>query len=350
MEITKAINSTQIAKLAGVSRSTVSKVINNYPDIPEETKQKVRSVIEKHRYTPNASAQVLKGKAQCVVALYVYASEVDVNKDALSSIGSPYVMGVIANFINAAKQYNHRMMVEMLRHGDDELETLHRIRGHFESKSITAAVFLGLTKSSTFIDQLVADNLPVAVIDRDVDDNRRAINIYTDDALGTFNATSHLINEGYRCILFLGGDQDKRSAKMRSSGYKQAMKQHGLTPEILEGEYSEQAGARAVDHILKMQPRPDAVVCSCDAVAYGLIKKLNETDQNYLNQLALTGFDDTDFNDFLSPPLSSVRVDFAAMASNTITALLDPEHYQPEPVPVELVVRSSSLFGRKTSR
>ena len=342
MNKSKAINSTQVAKLAGVSRSTVSKVINNYPDIPEETKEKVRSVIKEYRYTPNASAQVLKGKAQSVVALYVYASEVDTRKDELCSIGSPYVMGVISNFIMKAKQFNHRMMIEMIRHGDDEEEILHKIREHFESKSITAAAFLGLTQNSLFIDQLVADGFPVAVIDRQINSNKQAINIYTDDAQGTFKATSHLINEGFQHILFLGGDQDKLSAHRRNAGYMQAINQHGLTPRALQGEYSEQAGEKAAEQILAMEPRPDAVVCSCDAVAYGLIKKLNEVDQGYLSGVGLTGFDDTDFNNFMSPPLSSIKVDFAAMAEKTITALLAPESYQANPVPVDLVVRASS--------
>ena len=335
------INSTQIARLAGVSRSTVSKVINDYPDIPEETKMKVRSVIKEHRYIPNASAQVLKGKAQSVVALYVYASAVDAGTDSLCRLSSPYVMGVISNFIMAANQRGHRMIIELLRHGEDEQKVFQRISGHFESRSIAAAAFLGLPTTAGFIDQLVSEDLPVAVIDRPVDSSKKAVNIFTDDQQGAYKATSQLVNEGFRHIVFVNGEQEKHSASARAKGYSLAMEQHALKPELLDGDYSEQSGARAADLIVTMKPRPEAVVCASDTIAYGLIQRLHETNKDYLDQLGLIGFDDTYFNDFQHPPLSSVKVDFAAMAHSTITALLEPENYQPNPVPVELVVRAS---------
>ncbi|WP_028862762.1 LacI family DNA-binding transcriptional regulator [Psychromonas aquimarina] len=339
----KTINSAQIAKLAGVSRSTVSKVVNNYPDIPEETKNKVRSVMEKHGYTPNAAAQVLKGKAQSVVALYIYASETDTQTDSLCRLGSPYVMGVISNFIMAASQCGYRMMVELLVHGEDEQEIKGSIKKSFESKSITAAVFLGLPDRVTFIDQLVAENFPVAVIDRDIDQSKAAVNIYTNDSQGAYQAAHHLHQEGFKSICFIGGDADKRSARMREEGYCRAMQECGASPVVIPGHFSEQAGAHAAEQIIKMSPRPEAVVCASDAVAYGLIRKLREIDAQYLDILGIVGFDDTYFNDFQHPPLSSLKVDFAAMARSTIAALLDPEHNKSVVVPVELVVRASSL-------
>lgn len=340
----KSINSTQIAKLAGVSRSTVSKVINNYPDIPEETKKKVRSVIEKHRYVPNASAQVLKGKPQSVIALYVYASEVDVEADSLCSLNSPYVMSVISNFIMTANQHDHRLMIELLRHGQDEQDIIRGIEDLFESKSIAAAAFLGLTDSVKFIDKLIAHNYPLAVIDREINDHYQAVNIFTDDFCGSYEATSHLIEEGFRRIAFVKGDSNKHSARSREMGFLKAMNQHGLKPVLIDATFNQQGGMKAADSLLNMESRPEAVVCASDGTAYGLIQRLHESDEQYVNQLGIIGFDNTFFNDFQRPPLSSVKVDFAAMAQQTVTALLQPEHYQPTPIPVEVVVRASSQF------
>ncbi|WP_263078330.1 LacI family transcriptional regulator [Endozoicomonas sp. Mp262] len=344
----KIVNSTQIARLAGVSRSTVSKVINNYPEIPEETKEKVQAVIKEHRYTPNTSARVLKGKAQDVIALYVYASAIDSEADSLCQLGSHYVMGVISNFIMAANQQDHRIMIELLKYGEDEQEVLHRIQGHFESKSIAAAAFLGLPVTPGFIDRLVAENLPIAVIDRPVDTRMQAVNIYTDDYQGMQDATHHLINKGYRRIAFISGDRDKYSARMRAEGYHRAMEKYNLNVNVISGEYSEKSGANAADTLLAMAPRPDAVVCASDAIAYGLIQRLHLVDQDYLKKLGLVGFDDNAFNDFQYPPLSSVKVDFAAMAHRTVSALLKPETFDATPIPIKLVVRASSAsFQRR---
>lgn len=341
----KTINSVEIARLAGVSRSTVSKVINNYPDIPEATKTKVRSVIEEYGYTPNASAQVLKGKAQNVIALYVFASEEDTEADPMCRVGSPYVMGVISNFILEANRYGHRLMIELLRYNEDDEVLIRQIQGHFQSKSIAAAAFLGLSEAKTFIDQLVAENYPIAVIDRPIDAGKQAVNISTDDLQGAWLATRHLIDQGFKKVLFIGGDKEKRSAQMRAEGYRKAMGEHGLTPDLMAGGYSEEVGKSAARQMIAMDKRPEAVVCASDAIAYGLIHYLHDADPEYLDKLALVGFDNSYFNDYQRPSLSSIRIDFQAMARQTVQALLDAENYQDKPVPVELVVRESSRCG-----
>ncbi|MCL6270503.1 LacI family transcriptional regulator [Sansalvadorimonas sp. 2012CJ34-2] len=339
----KTLNSTQIAKLAGVSRSTVSKVINNYPDIPEKTKDKVRSVIAEYRYTPNASAQVLRGKPQAVIALYVYAGVDEVNQDSLCGLSSPYVMGVISNFVVAANNRGHRLMIELLRHEEDEQEIEHRVREHFDSKSIAGAVFLGLPETVSFIDNLTDEDFPIAVIDREVNDHGMALNIFTDDRYGGEMATEHLIANGFRHLLFIGGDMSKRSARKRAEGYVQAMKKHGLTPELLSGDFTEQCGTAAAERILARDSKPDAVVCASDIVAYGLIRTLQKLDNDYLHKMGIIGFDGSVHNDFQSPPLSSVKVDFAAMARATISSLLNPDSETDRVIPVTLEPRASSL-------
>ena len=343
MEKTKTLNSTQIARLAGVSRSTVSKVVNNYPDIPEETKNKVRAVIAEHRYTPNVSARVLRGKPQRIIALYVYASALDVEEDALCRLGSPYVMGVISSFIAEAKSFDHRMMIELLKHGEDEQEVLHQIRSQFESKSIAAAIFLGVPDDVGFIDCLVDDNYPVVAIDRNVRSGRRAISIFTDDERGGYLATSHLLGEGYRQIAFVSGDSNKCSAHARAEGYRRAMREQQLPVNIIAGGFSEKYGALAVEYILSLDSVPDAVVCASDAQAYGFIHELHKRRPELLGEIGIVGFDNSFFNDFQQPKLSSVKVDFSLMARSSINALLDSENYKEEAIPVELVIRESSL-------
>ncbi|MGR5359943.1 LacI family DNA-binding transcriptional regulator [Vibrio mediterranei] len=342
----KPINATQIAKLAGVSRSTVSKVINNYPDIPEDTKAKVLSVIEKHKYQPNAFAQVLKGVPQTVIALYAYAYEVDMETDSLSSLESPYVMGIISNFIKAAKNHNHKLVVELIEFGDNEQEVEAQIRKDFDSKTIAAAVFLGLSNDVKFIDNLIDDDYRIAVIDREIQEAKTSVNIFTDDFGGARLAVEHLYKQGFNSIAFIGGSDNKHSAQSRLEGYRSAVYEADAEQIVFEALFSEKSGKEAAQKVLGMTSRPDAFVCAADVIAYGFIQTLREHDPDYLNRIGIVGFDNSPFNQYQRPALSSVGVDFSQIARTTIEALLGSAETKKYIVPMSLHKRDSSCTGR----
>ncbi|MGF1722974.1 LacI family transcriptional regulator [Vibrio kyushuensis] len=342
----KPINATQIAKLAGVSRSTVSKVINNYPDIPEDTKNKVLSVIDKHKYQPNAFAQVLKGVPQTVIALYAYAYEVDMESDSLSSLESPYVMGIISNFIKAAKNHNHKLVVELIEYGDDEQEVELQIRKDFDSKTIAAAVFLGLSNDVTFIDNLINDDYRIAVLDREVKEAKSSINIFTDDSGGARLAVEHLYEQGFNSIAFIGGSDNKHSARSRLEGYTKAINKAGAEHVVFDALFSEKSGQEAAQKVLAMTSRPDSFVCSADVIAYGFIQTLREQAPDYLDQIGIVGFDNSPFNQYQRPALSSVGVDYSQIAVTTIEALLGSTETTKYTVPMSLYKRDSSFIGR----
>ncbi|MGR5063097.1 LacI family DNA-binding transcriptional regulator [Photobacterium sp. DNB22_13_2] len=342
MKNQRAINSSQIAKLAGVSRSTVSKVINNYPDIPEDTKKKVLAVIEAHDYKPNKFASVLKGIPQKVVALYIHATKNDMEAGNLDNLDSSYVMGIISHFIFAAKLHDHSLMVELIHENEDQTEIARQIKDNFDSKAICAAVFLGLTDNSHFIDNLVDAGYNIASIDRKVSTLESAFNITTDDEESAYLATKHLIANDYRNIALIGGDPAKQSARSRESGYRRAMTESTLTEKIINCGYSEKLGAKAADTLLTHKYRIDAVLCASDIIAYGLINRLREKDESYLMSLGIIGFDNIAFNSYQRPSLSSVAVDYKAMAEMTINALLKDDQKPEYVIPTKLFTRDSS--------
>ena len=246
MSSNRNINSSEIAKIAGVSRSTVSKVINNYPDIPEKTRKKVLDAIADHNYKPNRFASVLKGIPQKVIALYIHTTTNDTTDGPMNNLDSSYVMGVVSNFIMATKQHDHSLLVEMIHEDEDAAEVEARIRDSFNSKSIYAAVFIGLTDNSVFIDRLVESGYQIASVDRYVSDDYAAINVTTDDEEGAYRATKHLAESGFSHIAFIGGDETKLSARRREDGYTRAALESGMSPIVIGCGYSEKLGALAV--------------------------------------------------------------------------------------------------------
>ncbi|MGF1698551.1 LacI family transcriptional regulator [Vibrio lamellibrachiae] len=342
------MNSAKVAQLAGVSRSTVSKVINNYPDIPEKTRNKVLAVINDNKYIPNTSAQILKGKAQTVLALYIYNTKSnDPGSDFIDGAASPYIMRVIASFLMAANAQGYRLMIEHIQEGEvvDE-DLIQKIRSHFLSQSISAAVIVGLTEDAGFIDKLADENFPIAVIDRVTTGGNLIRNILTDDENGSYKATQHLIEQGFSQIAFVSGNSNKLSSKKRLKGYTRALEYNQLSPILvvdIYSEYTKKSGYLSADHILSMEPRPDAIVCASDSLAYGLIQRLHEVDEQYLSKVGIIGFDDSFFNEYQRPALSSVKVNFNSMASITVNALLHPDINFDLSIATELVIRDSSV-------
>ncbi|MGF1684776.1 LacI family DNA-binding transcriptional regulator [Photobacterium minamisatsumaniensis] len=342
MSTNKNINSNEIAKIAGVSRSTVSKVINNYPDIPEKTKKKVLDAISKHNYKPNRFASVLKGIPQKVIALYIHTTANDTTDGQMNNLDSSYIMGVVSHFIMATKQHDHSLMVELIHEDEEATEIEARIRESFNSKAICAAVFVGLTDSSVFIDSLVKSGYDIASIDRDVAKDYSAINVTTDDEKSTYNATKHLVDSGFSHIAFIGGDETKLSARSREIGYKKAVLENKMKPTIIGCGYSEKLGSLAVNRFVGL-PEIDALVCASDAIAHGFIGRMREIDSVRLDNMGLIGFENNSFNDYQTPGLSSVAIDYQQMANDTVESLLRKGESPDVIVRTQLIVRESSM-------
>lgn len=339
MTSNKKLTSTQIAKLAGVARSTVSKVINNYPDIPESTKQKVMAVIEEHQYKPNVFSSALKGIPQKVITFYTHATKNDALTSTMDNLDSSYVMSVMTNFIYCSNLKGYSLQVEIIHECDDQEAVYQKIKNAFDDKLICAAVFLGLTDNSTFVDKLVEQNYKIASIDRLVDDNYNAFNVVTNDFQGAYQATKALAEQGFRHLAFVGGDAIKLSARQREDGYKQALKELKLESHIIPCGYSEALARHVAQSIEKSPVKIDALVCASDIIAYGLIKVL---DNHYFKTVGLIGFDNLPFNEYQQPPLSSVSVDYYQMANDTISAIIDNKNTKTITVNTQLHLRRSS--------
>ena len=328
-----AINSTKIAKLAGVSRSTVSKVINNYPDIPQSTKDKVMAIINENNYKPNIYAQVLKGIAPKVICIYIHVSY----KDAMKEFNSHYMMTMLSNFVYEAEQIGYSMSVEMVRANEDQKKILEKITNTFLEKRIESAVFIGQTSDDTYIDELVKRGFKLASIDRSVDVGGNSFNVITDDADGAYRATELLYKNGYKNIMHIGGDLKKLSSRSRVKGYEKSVTKHGGQIIKLNGTYTAEFGQECADIFCKEYlDKVDSIVFGNDTIATGFIIRMMQLDPQVLNKIGYIGFDDDVIDTLFTPTISSMVVDFKGITKATLQALTANSEDKDQEIPHEI--------------
>lgn len=273
---TMKINSTKIAEIANVSRSTVSRVINNNPDVNEETRKKVLKIIKQLNYTPNTNAQTLVGKKNDVIGLFIFDKYQKEMAD--SKIYFEYFMNFITTLTREAFLHKKQILVDIV---DGSLAES-RLKGFFQNGNISAGIFIGSTMNNEFIDKFIKEDFPISIIDYSTDetlitDNIKLIN--SDDYTGAYNATCELINEGCRKIIHICGDMEKLSAMQRKSGYLKALEDNNIFVSqelIIEAEYKGEKAYALMKNLIENNVEFDGIFCASDTMAHSVVRLLTE--------------------------------------------------------------------------
>jgi LacI family transcriptional regulator len=305
------IQSAEVARIAKVSRSTVSRVINNNPNVNEETRRKVLQVMKELNYTPNTNAQSLAGKKNNVIGLFIFEPKYRGLSDA-GKLYFEYYMNFITSLTREAIHYNKQVLIDII----DGPEAEARLRSLFYNGNVSSGVFIGSVRQNPFIDAFIQHEFPVALIDYSTDksllrDHVSLIN--TDDLNGAYQITSDLIQEGCRRIVHVCGAQNKLSAIQRMNGYITCLQDHGINVQpslILEGDYEEEKAYEIMRAFLNGDSSFDGIFAASDAMAHGVHRALREAD---IGDVPLWGFDNLRISQLLGirsvePGLSSTAV------------------------------------------
>jgi len=341
--LSKEINSTEIAKLAGVSRSTVSRVINNYANVPEKTKQKVMKVIQQYNYFPNLSAQVLAGKRTRTIGLFMIDTG-RVSGDSISSL-------LLARIIESASSHGYYVLTHIVR-DMRELEETRTIKESFFQRRIDGGVFIGAANHEPLIEELIAEGFMVAIVDQHLpgrsEPNRIVFNF--DNETGVGHAVDYLVSLGHKKIGMINGDMNRYSGPSKWRGFQAAMSRHHLPlvqQWMLPGDFNEESGYKAIKKFMKSRAElPTAIFAANDSVAFGAIRALKESGVLVPQQISVIGFDDHILSAHYSPALTTIRVDFADMMDKLTKTLISKiengaESFHQVAVGTELVVRDS---------
>ncbi|WP_295103421.1 LacI family DNA-binding transcriptional regulator [uncultured Microbacterium sp.] len=323
----------EVASAAGVSRSTVSRVVNGSTAVSPEALESVKRAIEELSYVPNRAARSLASRQTHAIALIV-------PEDTTRFFGDPFFAAIVAGITGALRGSDY--LLNLLIASDDPGD---KMTSFVRNGGVDGALIVSHHTSDAFIDR-VADAVPVVWGGRPVRIREGDYVVDVDNVAGARTATQHLIETGRTRIATISGPITMVSSVDRVQGFRGALADAGLSPFAEEaGDYSEASGADAARRILAAG-RPDAIFVASDLMARGALTALRSAGIRVPEDVALVGFDDSSVALSTDPPLSTMRQPMYAQGEAMAGVLLsrlagrDPAHTTI--LPTELVVRASS--------
>ena len=315
-----------VARIAGVSKKTVSRVINRSPLLNEETRRKVEEVIEGLSYIPNPQARALALRRNFLIGL------VHDNPNAQT------VMNVQQGMLEALRGTEFEMVVRPVDRGSGTM--LDDLRHFLERQRLFGVLLMTPISENASVAKLCADigcryvRMGSAPLDKP--ENMVASN----DRQAVREAAEHLIAQGHRRIGLVAGPHGFRSALERRLGFEDALGDAGIAlprSMIADGNYTFESGLVAAERLLDLMPRPTAILSCNDEMAAGVIHAARQRGLDIPRDLSIIGFDDTPIAAHVWPPLTTVRWPIASMARSAALKLIagideeETEHDVEEP-------------------
>ncbi|MEU4013740.1 LacI family DNA-binding transcriptional regulator [Microbacterium sp. NPDC028030] len=323
----------EVASAAGVSRSTVSRVVNGSTAVSPEALAAVRAAIDELNYVPNRAARSLASRQTHAIALIV-------PEDTNRFFGDPFFAAIVAGITGALGGSDY--LLNLLIASDDPGD---KMTGFVRNGGVDGALIVSHHTSDAFIDR-VADAVPVVYGGRPVRRRDGDYVVDVDNVAGAREATRRLIDIGRTRIATISGPVTMVSSGDRIQGFRAALADAGLTPFAEEeGDYSEASGADAMRRILDVG-RPDALFVASDLMARGALTALRAAGVRVPEDIALVGFDDSSVAVTTDPQLTTMRQPMyaqgEAMARILLSRLAGEDPPQTTILPTELVVRASA--------
>lgn len=333
----KSMTIEQIAQLANISRSTVSRVLNNHPHVRPAVRERVLSVINEYGYAPSAAAQSLASRRTHVIGLVIPTTVTEIFSD-------PFFGTAIHGITEASAQAGYFVMLSMVTM-DNEPGFYERI---LRSRHFDGVLMLASHVDDPILPRLRSDQLPLVSFGSHpyfqdltwVDTEQRE---------GACRAVIHLVGLGHRRVATITGPLNMVAGLERRDGYKQGLLETGLPihPEfIIEGTWTQQSGYTAMQRLLSLRQQPTAVFVASDTMAIGAIRAINEAGFKVPSDIAIVAFDDLPIASYANPPLSTIRQPISEMSAAAVRLLINQIDFREERgqhirFPTELIVRDS---------
>ncbi len=327
-----------IARLARVSRSTASRVVNDQQGVRDDVRERVWAVVRETGYQPHAAARSLVTRRTQVVAVLIPES---VNR----LFTDPFFPRVLTGIASRCNQRRYHLMLALFNESEGQVEMYGRVvgGGHLDGVIIASA-----QTHDPLFGMLLKDGVPFVLAGRHPDERVNYVDV--DNAGGARMAVEHLIRLGHTRIATITGPLTMASGEDRLAGYRQALEAHRLPVEdrlIAEGDYTEESGALGVQHLLPASPT--AIFAGSDVMAIGALKALREARVRVPQEVALVGFDDVSIASAVVPALTTVRQPIEHLGSMAADMLLNSLSGEPGTrapaqriiLPTQLVVRES---------
>jgi len=331
-----------IAKQAGVSRSTASRVVNDDPNVNESVRKRVQEVIISTGYHPHAAARSLASQRSWMIGLVLPRS-------VSSFFTDPYFPRLTQGVAQACNQQNYTLGFFLVDTKEDE----NRIFPRISRKGLLDGIVLQTPQmGDTLIDQLVESEIPVVVAGRPFNPNGVSY-IDVDNVTSAYLAVRHLIRLGYTRIGTITGRMNGTTGIDRKVGYQKAIHEHGWEVDenlIAEGDFTEESGYFALQQLLPAYP--DAIFAASDSMAIGAMRAARESGLNVPGNIAFVGFDDLPAASQPEIKLTTMRQPIVQFGMKAVETLIDLIENGIKPsrrilMETELVIRESCGASQK---
>lgn len=301
----------EIARIAGVSTATVSRVLNNSDKVKERTAKKVLKVAEDLNYRLDHVARRMRVKKteSLVIGLII------------TDIGNPFFSNVAKGVENVAFKNNHILMIS---NTNESPEKEKYILNSMLSEKVSGVIIVPSSGNNIFLEKLVVDGFPMVMVDRRLK-NLNIDSVSINNEKGGLLATQRLINNGHKRIGIICGIKGLSNSEERFEGYKRALDKAGIAIDkdlITYGNYVESGGREAMEKLLSLSDPPTAVFSTNNLMTLGCIKELYSRKISIPDEIALIGFDDSTWAEALIPPLTTVKQPGYELGTNAAELLI----------------------------
>jgi DNA-binding LacI/PurR family transcriptional regulator len=325
-----------IARLAGVSKSTVSRALNDSPLIGEETKAQIRAIARQHNFQINAPARRLSMQKSRTIAFVTHAYHKDFSVADLFGLE---IMGGISNGL--ARQEYDLLVIHV---DPNDTKWAHQ---YFDTGRVDGFILMTATRKQSHVKALLELGAPFIVWGIP-QPRQKYCSVTGDNFNGGKLATEHLISVGRKRIGFIGGPSYELEVQHRQNGYESALVEAGreIDAKLIDyGDFSNTSGAEAIKRLLKKVPEIDAVFVNSDLMAIAAMDAIREEGGRVPDDVAVVGYDDLSIAEHSNPPLTTIRQNIPLagklLAQKLIEYVLTGKVTNVS-IPVELIVRKST--------
>jgi LacI family transcriptional regulator len=325
-----------IAKRAGVSRSTVSRVINSQQYVRQDVRERVLRVIEETGFHPNIAARALASQRSWMIGLVLPRS-------VSSFFGDPYFPRLTQGIAQACNRHNITLGLFLVSTPEDENKLFPRIsrKGFLDGMLVQSGEM-----NDQLNERLVNLTVPIVVLGRPFQTNEVSY-IDVDNVKASFDAVTHLIRQGRRNVGTITGPTSSTVGLDRKEGYLRAMLEHGLelnSSLIMESDFTEAGGYLAMQELLVA--KPDAIFAASDIMALGAMRAVHDAGLRVPEDIAFVGFDDLPFASLSQPALTTVHQPISKFGEKAVDILMELIENGTKPsrriiMDTELVIRDS---------
>lgn len=322
-----------IARLARVSHSTVSRALHGSQEVSPETAARIRKIAEKAGYRASAAARSLVSGRSSTIGVVV------------TNIADPFVAGVVGGIEDLAEKHGYSVF---LANSNAEPEREVRVVRSFEERRVDGIIVTSSRVGALYVPLMERMHVPIVLLNNQ-HPSEFVHSVLIDNVEASFQATQHLIQLGHRRIAYIGDRFGHQSDTERRTGYRRALKDAGIevaSELVAHGDGQPEGGAQAMAQLLALRNRPTAVFCYNDMSALGAMRKIRASGLRVPGDLSVVGFDDLYISQYLEPPLTTVRQpmrQMGRMAMDTLLHIFEGPHSTHNlRVEGQLIVRQST--------